>query len=168
MKTAGERALIQARRAARSKLMRDRWADPDYRARQSEIRSARMKAVWADTDNAEAKNRRAKLAEHNKTPAMRAQSSKHIREVNSRPGETERKAAAMSALHDRPEIQARTKAHASALAHKVNARRRARRDVVPAGQQRLYRKFRAAGIDRKEALRQCWLAAGEASERNAP
>lgn len=140
-------------------MMRERWADPEYRKRQSAARSDRMKRAWS---GAEGDKRRARLVALNRSDARRKASGVRMSKLLADPQFKVKLAQRMKALHQRPEIRQRAREHARALAIRINARRRARRDVVPKGAMKLYRKLRAAGIDRKEALRQCWLSAGPA------
>lgn len=151
------RAIARRRREHRAALMRQRWADPEYRARQCGARSARMKRAWADP--VEGARRRAKLAALNRSDMQRKRVGARMVKRLADPEFKAKLSRTMKALHRRPEIQRRTIEHARANLRKINARRRATRNFVPAGKMKLYRKLRAAGIDRKEALRQCWMSA---------
>lgn len=151
-----DREITRRRREKRSKMMRLRWADPEYRALQKAKRSAAWKAFWADP--VRSAPRRAAIAAFNQTPGMRKASGERMRQKANSPAEKLRLAAHMKAMHEsRPEVKAAARKHARENALKINARRKARRDVVPAGKMNLYRKLREAGITRPEALRQCWV-----------
>lgn len=151
--TRKKRRLFRERCAAR---MRAQWADPEYRKRQSALRSAFMKRLWSNPITS--KRRRDKLVALNRSEKHRKKSGQRMLAFLADPAFVAKLARNMKLLHERPEIQRRTKVHAAANARRVHAARRRNRDVVPPGKMKLYKKLRAHGVDRKEALRQCWIA----------
>jgi hypothetical protein len=151
-----ERAKIIRAREERSKMMRERWADPEYRAQQTARHSARMKREWADPQLSE--KRRAKLVDMNRSKKARQRSSAVMKALNADPAFRAKLSTTMAKTMSRPELRDRARQHAKALAVKINARRRRRGNVVPEGKEKLYKKLRVAGIARDEALRVCRMA----------
>lgn len=150
----------QSRRAAkelrelRQAQMRKRWQDPEYRARMTALFKARAVALWSDPVTAEKK--RAKLISINKDPTVRAKRSASLKAGLKNPARMERFRAMQAKGIAAAQASDNVKACASAKAIRVNEARRKRRDVVPPGTQKQYRKLRNAGLDRKAALANCW------------
>jgi hypothetical protein len=154
---AASREIIRRRREHRAALMRARWADPEYRARQAAVRSANMKALWSDSEAVA--NLRAKLVARNRSKAQREAARAAVTKLNADAAFRAENQRRLKELHNRPDIKATFIAMVRLRNKTRVAKQRASRQIVPPGQMKLYRKLRAAGIERREALRECWREA---------